>query len=119
MVERTDFQAAEDAAADVRLRALFAEAGRPPMADERFTAAVMVGVRRDAGRQRQQRLAIGVGLLSVGGALLAPHLGAGAFDVWTSLQSTAMQIPFVGAQGATVALLALAAAAGWAVAERA
>ena len=109
----------DDPAADARLRALFQGASRPPMADERFPRTVMAAVEKRDSRARQWRLAGLAGLGSVAAALLLPHLGSGATDIWASLQMAGDQIPFVGASGAAVIAMALVCAAGWAVAERA
>jgi hypothetical protein len=110
--------AADDAAAEAAMRALFAGLDRPPMADERFTTAVMARVEVQAGWRRQIRMAVVVGAGSVAAALLAPHLGGGAADITSSFQATAALTPGIGAGAATLLAVALLGAAGWAMAER-
>jgi hypothetical protein len=112
-------QTAAEAADDARLRALFQAAPRPPMGDEHFTRAIMAQVNARQGWARQWRLAGLAGAGSVAAALLVPHLGAGAGEIFASLWAVGEQIPYVGANGVAVIGLALACAAGWAVAERA
>jgi hypothetical protein len=126
MVERNDTgpagpavntDANADAAADAALRALFAEADRPPMGDERFTKAVMARVQAQASWRRQVRMAVGVGLGACAAALLAPHLGGGAADISSSLTVAAAMTPGLGASAATLLGFGLLCAAGWAMAD--
>jgi hypothetical protein len=109
----------DDAGADARLRALFGEMDRPPLGDERFTAAVMQRVAAAANTHRQLRLAWAAGLGSLAVAFVAPHLGAGLGEVIAAVNTAFAWAPVVGSSAATLVLIGLAAAAGWAVAERA
>lgn len=117
MVERTESNAGADA--EARLRALFGEADRPPMGDERFTAAVMQRVEADVGRRKQRRLAWAAGLGSLTAAVVIPNLGSGLGDVVGAFNTAFAWAPAAGPGAATLVFVALAAAAGWAVAERA
>lgn len=115
----TDLSGADNAAQDAALRALFAGGDRPPMADERFTGAVMAAVAADASHRKHVRFAVAAGAISVCAALLAPHLGTGAADVVTVFSNATAGVPLLGSSTVTVMVVGLAAAAGWAVADRA
>lgn len=122
MAEDRKIDLNDDAHADAAMRALFAGADRPPMADERFTKSVMAQIEADASNKRQWRLALGVGLASVAGALAFPYLttgvvGMGAADAVAAFNQVGQSIPYVGATGLAAALLGAIGLAGWVVAS--
>lgn len=103
---------------DLALKALFADAPRPPMGDEDFVAGVMGRVETYEVRRKSRWQAAGLGALGLTAGVVILNYGdiIGVFN--DAFAAYAAQLPAIGA-GGSAALIAMAVAAGgWLYAER-
>lgn len=117
-----DLNEAQTARADAALRALFAEAPRPAMGDERFTAGVMAAVDAAQARRRVRLDLATMGLAAAAAALVAARGGelmVALTDAFADAYAPQIaQMPSMSAAATALLAAAVATAAGWMVAER-
>jgi hypothetical protein len=103
---------------DALVKALFADAARPPMGDERFTAGVMRRVEADIAKARSRWTVaiVGVGALAVAAAV--SHFGAVAGALADVYAGYAGQAASLGAGASALLVAAAATAAALIYAER-
>jgi hypothetical protein len=103
---------------DAKMRALFGDASRPPMADEEFVRTVMVRVEAAKASHSVRSSAMALGTLALGCAVLWPFKASIATALAAPVVKVLPDASMLGA-GATAMLVALAAsAAGLVYAER-
>jgi hypothetical protein len=110
---------AAEAAADARLRALFADTPKAPMGDEAFVAKIMRRTEAEAQRKRAFVSAGAMGLVGLLAAALIPHLGTIGPQIALAFLKSAPSAPEVSAQSMVLVGALVAAGAGWLYAERA
>jgi hypothetical protein len=102
---------------DAAIAALFADASRPPLGDERFVTGVMerVGAEQAQAKVRWTVALVAVGALTAG--TVATHFGTVAGALADAYAGYAGQAA-MGAGGSALLIAAAAAVCGWLYTER-
>lgn len=103
---------------DARMRALFGDAGRPPMRDEEFVGAVMGRVRDVRVADAVRRNAVAVGLVALVGATLWPFKAAIGTALTLTTLRYAADLPMLSGSATALLIAAAASVAALAYAER-
>jgi hypothetical protein len=103
---------------DARMRALFGDTSRPPMADEVFVARVMGRVEEAKAVRKVQRGAMAMGAAALGVAVLWPYKAALETGLTLSLSAATVDLPMLSSSAGALLIAAAASLAALAYAER-